>query len=616
MEVKFPHPLHSRPVSAESSDDQAGTGGRFHRPVRPLKPRHASEVPNRYAVKEDEGGLYLSCVEAPEVKVRIDPAMAVTGGAARKAPEGTIYLDGAAQSAPFLDLERRVYNLDHHEGCVRPFTLATCEQALVLVARGLDVREQPWQVWANEPDLDTVLALWLLLNSMHLQERDSPIREAVIPLVRLEGTIDSHGLEQAELTGYPPDLTAEMQGRLQRLRELRTRSEEQGRGEPTDLLETVSTQLQALDKMLYPADFFEDFRGIEELAKVELSDNRIAVVCRCDCGIYELEKELKRLYGKRLGVVVLEKGGGFYTLRQVDPFLPVDLEAAYRKLNVLDPAVTTSDSADRWGGSGEIGGSPRRSGTSLSPADLAEVLRLAYRRPTVFERVKSVVTAIGVSLVPMSAGWAAAWLSGRSDKAIDRLIVDHSLEFLAVSFTVALLGLWILGRQSRFRQFGLQWPAGRRWMLVTPAVILGAVAGGAWLFWPVSVGGLLPGPRGWIPWLALLGFPLLAELLFRGLAHGVMVHNFSVQHSQGRWFLSWPIAVSALLFALATIPFYYLTLAAILWPLVGMISVPLGALICGIGLGFARERSDSLLAPLALHYLAVIAVLAAGAILR
>ena len=96
----------------------------------------------------------------------------------------------------------------------------------------------------------------------------------------------------------------------------------------------------------------------------------------------------------------------------------------------------------------------------------------------------------------------------------------------------------------------------------------------------------------------------------------MIVHNFSVQHSQGRWFLSWPIAVSALLYALATIPFYYLTLAAILWPLVGLISVPLGALICGIGLGFARERSDSLLAPLALHYLAVVAVLVAGAILR
>ena len=216
----------------------------------------------------------------------------------------------------------------------------------------------------------------------------------------------------------------------------------------------------------------------------------------------------------------------------------------------------------------------------------------------------------------MLAGWLVAWLLARPRQAIDRLIVENSLGFLGAALTVALVILLVLGRQSRFRQFGLQWPAGRWWLLVTPALVLGALAGGVWLFWPISVGGLLPGPGGLIPWLAFLGFPLLAELVFRGLAHGVMVHNFSVQHSQGRWFLSWPIAVSALLYAVCTIPFYYLTLAAILWPLVGLISVPLGALICGVGLGFARERSDSLLAPLALHYLAVIAVLIAGSLLR
>jgi hypothetical protein len=65
--------------------------------------------------------------------VRIKRGFCLTASAAQSAAPGSIFLDGAAQAGPFMDTRREVYNLDHHEGCVRPFTLATCEQALVLV---------------------------------------------------------------------------------------------------------------------------------------------------------------------------------------------------------------------------------------------------------------------------------------------------------------------------------------------------------------------------------------------------------------------------------------------------------------------------------------------------
>lgn len=589
---------------------------RFHRPIKPLKPTQVTEVPNRYLVKKDETGYYLSCLEAPELKVRIDRKMAVTGSAARKAAPGTIFLDGAAQSAPFLDLERRIYNLDHHEGCVRPFTLATCEQALVLMVRGLDMREKPWVVFANEPDLDALIAIWILLNSMHLQADVPAIREVVIPLVRLEGVIDSHGLEMAGLTGFPAELLEETRGRLDRLRETEVALKDSGEWDEMDPLDYVCSQLQVLDRMIYPADYFEAFRGIEELAKVELIDSRIAVVCRCDCGIYEVEKELKRLYGRRLGVIALEKGEGSYTLRQVDPFLPVNLEAAYQKLNVLDPAVEGGGSADRWGGSGEIGGSPRKSGTELSPADIADSLRLAYRRPTVFDRLKSVFLAIGTSAAPMLAGWLMVLAMAGGDAGPGRALAEHSVLFLATALSVTLGVLLIVGRRGRYRLYGFQWPEGYRWTLVTPAVLLGAVAGGAWLLWTISFTGVLPGPRSPASWLSLFGFPLLAEVLFRGVAHGVMVENFSVQHSEGRWFVSWPVAISALLYAIWTLPFLPFTLAGTLWSLAAFVSVPLGAMVCGVGLGIARERSGGILVPLAIHYLAVLTVAVAGLWLR
>ena len=614
MEAKPRHPVSSDPKNADLSPEdstsersgstESDSGGLFHRPVRPLKPRQATDVPNRYLIKEDDEGRYLTCIEAPEIKVRIDRDLAVTGSTAKKAEEGTIYLDGAAQSAPFLDLERRVYNLDHHEGCVRPFTLSTCEQALVLVSRGLDLREKPWQIFANEPDLDTVIAIWVLLNSMHLGLADTAIREMVVPLVRLEGVIDSHGLELAELTGFSPDHLEETSRSLDRLREPELKHKRHGQWDRMEPLEFVGDQLQALDRMAYPADYFEAFRGIEELAKIELTENRIAVVCRCDCGIYELEKDLKRLYGKRLGVIVLQKAPRLYTLRQVDPFLPVNLERGYRKLNLLDPAVKGNEAADRWGGSAEIGGSPRKAGTDLNPNEIAGILRLVYRKPSFLERATSIGSAVAASGLPMLAGWFTVTAGDREQDSMSRALLGGQAEFLAAGLILSLILLVALGGRGRRRLYGLRWPEGHWWGLVAPAVMIGAVGGGVWAFgW--SLARSEAGPGALTGWLCLLGFPLLAEILFRGLAHGLLMNSFTVQYSSGRWFVSWPVAVSALLYSAWTIPFASMSLPFVFWPGLTVFLVPVAALLCGFGLGIIRERSGSILSSLAVHWLAV-----------
>ena len=268
--------------------------------------------PRRYQVREGDQGRYLVCLEAPEVEVRIERGLSVPAAAAKKYAAGTIFLDGAAQAEPFLDLERRVYNLDHHEGCVRRFTLSSCEQALVLVLRGLDLREHSWSVLANEPDLDTLLAIWVLTNSLHLREGGAALRESIIPLVRLEGVIDSHGLEMRELCGFREEDLEATFDRLESLRSAEGELKDGGDRAETDLLEYTAAQLQKIDELVYPAGFFDAFEGVEELARERLSDRKIVVVCRSERGIYEIEPELKRLYGKRLGVVVLELSVCFY----------------------------------------------------------------------------------------------------------------------------------------------------------------------------------------------------------------------------------------------------------------------------------------------------------------
>jgi hypothetical protein len=567
-------------------------------------------LPNRYLIKEDDEGRYLTCVEAPEIKIRLQRDLSVPAAAARKYPEGTIFLDGAALAPPFLDLERQVYNLDHHEGCVRRFTLASCEQALVLVLRGLDLRTRAWTVWANSPDLDTVLAVWLLLNALHLSENNADIKRTVIPLVRLEGLIDSQGLELVEFSGFSEPQLARMTRLLEQLREAEL---EHLRRPPTggemrgpDLFELTASLLHKIDELVYPTGFFEEMPMMEELAREELGGERIVVVCHSESGIYEIETVLKRLYGKRLGVIILQKDDSNYTLRQVDSFLPVNLEAAYRRLNLIDPAAGRGGHSNRWGGSGEIGGSPRRTGTDLTPTEIARACKLAYQRPPIRDRIGSTLLALVWSAVAMAAGWLAQGLAvGSPPWTWEGQRPGGSLNFAAVGAYSALAILAVLSSQRRRRLFGVQVPVGNSWLLAAPGVFVGAVLGGVWVA-PVGP----DGPFGLFHVLALLHLPLFAELTFRGIAHGLLVRFFSVVGTQGRWFLSWPAAISALIYTFWTaplghpspttgVPFWP---AAPGWPLAPVLLSVVGALVAGVSLAICRERSGSLLAPLTLHY--------------
>jgi Type II CAAX prenyl endopeptidase Rce1-like len=613
MEPQSPHLPPADPVAAPERGAGAGSIATAVEPTAP-----GAGLPDRYLLREDDRGRYLSCVDLPEVKVRIERGQTATAAAARKAAEGTIFLDGAAQGEPFLDLERRVYNLDHHEGCVRSFTLATCEQALVLVLRGFDLREKPWTLRANDPDLDTLLAVWVLLNASHLRDDAAEARRAALQLVRLEGVIDVHGLERQDLTAFPAELLSETWRRLEGLRERELAVKRSGQWGVIDPLEYTAPQLAAIDRLVYPPGHFEGFRGFEELATVELGRDRVAVVCRAESGIYEIERELKRLYGRRLGVIVLQKDPATYTLRQVDPFLPAGLEAVYEKLNVLDPAVSRG-SHNRWGGSDEIGGSPRKSGTELSPPEIADAFRLAYRPPGSVARLSAAATAMGLSAVPMAVAW---W--GTVRRGVEAGEGEIDPVFVAAGLGVAMALLVGLARK-RPRLFGVHLPRGWDWLVLLPAALAGALFGGAWIATPpggarAGLAGLLRAGPG--PLLALFALPLLAEVTFRGLALGILVRRFRVQHPGGRWFISGPAVLCSLLYAVWTVPVWLLAgaPAARWWPALapGPSPLAIGGLVLGAGLfglaaAIARERSASLVAPTLFHYLALAAVVAAAA---
>ncbi|MEE8526469.1 MAG: hypothetical protein V3T72_21245 [Thermoanaerobaculia bacterium] len=554
------------------------------------------ELPDRYTVREREGARFLSCDEAPGVAVSIDRRYAFAEADARRLGERVILLDGAGQFGPLIDDAGNLYNLDHHEGCLRAFTLSTCEQALILVLKGLRLDKGDWTLYANEPDLDTVFAIWLLLNYRRVRDLRSDQRDVVLPLLRLEGAIDANGLEIADYCGLPRQALAVARERLEQLHGEELDVKRSGVWSQIDLYEYTRDKLLALDHLVYRAADFGDYASIEEVyGHVEIGGDNVAVICRDGSGIYEVEKRLKKVWGDRLGLIALEKDKGHYTLRRTAGLSGIALADAYRKLNLLDPVVDGRPPQKRWGGSDDIGGSPRPEGTGLTPREISKILRLSYKAISSWQHLRRLASAVTwvLSLVLGTGAMVSAWQVFRG---FPRSGDGAAAELLLVA-SILSAGSWLATRRlSRGWKwlFGWRAPAGFDWLALVPVVLVAAVAGGSWI--PRSVDGSPASPS--LMLSAIFVAAIATELCFRGLLHGAMILESRVQRVRGRWFLSRPAIAAGFLYAVATAAVVdlgvWIAPPSHLLPALGEWgTAAIASALAGLALGVMRERSLS-----------------------
>jgi hypothetical protein len=564
-------------------------------------------LPQRYVIKDADEKRMLTCLEAPTISVQVEAGLTVSASAAHRSSPGTIYLDGVAQDAPFMDIEKQIYNFDHHEGCLRPFTLSTCEQVLVMILKGLDLRGRDWKVFANEPDLDTVLAIWLLFNHQRVNQKNSDGLRRLYALVRLEGIIDAHGLEMTALSAFPSDLLTKTEKLIDYLRAEEIELKKNGNWEKKDDLQYIALILHKIDRITYKSHDFSDFKALKELARSEIGDHRLAVVIEAELGIYELEPYLNRIYGESLGLVILKKGEGLYTLRRLDPFMPLALNNVYQKLNAIDPDVSCNKNGCKWGGSDDIGGSPRGMATKLTPQEIVQACRDAFQKTGFIGHMIHFFHALMIVAAILGAAeickfYFSANFSSDAAARTNLLFVSDLSFFAALAFFAAL-SLAIVCR-TRWWRFGIRMPTGKDWWFLLPIIALAAFAQGAYV------------PRGFFPRRGpdqsliylILTIPLALELLFRSLAHGILAKDAAIQNCRSRWFLSYPAAASAVLYA-AFIA-YLALLPDILHGALQM-TVAAKCLFAAIAFGTAaamvRERSQSVF-PVMLLHVAVITV--------
>jgi hypothetical protein len=559
-------------------------------------------LPERYKIRDHDNKKFLMCLEAPNIRVQIEPGLTVSSSAARKSPPGTIYLDGVAQSEPFMDIEKQIYNFDHHEGCIRPFTLSTCEQVLVMILKGMDLRGRDWRVLANEPDLDTILAVWLIFNHVRIQQKESGGLNRLCALVRMEGIIDSHGLEMSALSGFAPKLLTKNKKMIEYLRAEEVDLKSKGTWKETDFLEYAALILHKVDRIIYKSEEFDDVKDVKELARIEFGDNRIAVVVETQLGIYELESYLNRLYGERLGLAILKKDEGTYTLRRLDPFMAGDLNAVYKILNFIDPAVRGRAEGNRWGGSADIGGSPRGGGgTKLTPQQIAKACRDAFQKPRPGRNVIRLIHSLiitsfitGLSVVCVSLPFFHSWFSSTSTWNL--VTKTHFAIFSTMLFfTLVCLGIYA---HKRPWQFGIALPSGRTWWILLPFVLLSVI--GIGIFFPYNGIKSLSYPE--IIVYLVMAVPLSSELLFRSLVHGILINPNNVPSYGRRGYFSFPAVASALLYAVfLTCILQYQNYLQNGFQIISTIECLFAALVIGFSTAFVRERSQSVLPAVFFH---------------
>lgn len=333
----------------------------------------------RYQVVQRDDTLYVICGNAPNIYLRVERGLTVNDAGRKKYAQQTVFLDGVYTGPPFYDNTARQYSLDHHSGCVRAFTLATCEQAVVMLLQGLPLGEGDWFLYVNEPDLDALLAVWVMMNHVELLHDEGELLREAIPMIRVEGVIDAHGTDMALLTALSAEDYDEQKHRIDRLLEQEKSLKSSGEWTSIDEVHYSRDMLEAIDRLLFPDGYLNELLEIEELSRVPIRGQKMAVLCRSHQGIYAVEAALKARYEKQVGIIVLDLGEGRFTLRQVDAFLDRDLTALYQELNAKDLRARQGGETDNlWGGSADIGGSPRKTGSALSGEQILKILQKVY----------------------------------------------------------------------------------------------------------------------------------------------------------------------------------------------------------------------------------------------
>lgn len=288
-------------------------------------------------------------------------------------PPFSIALDGFVYGKPQFESSGPFLNANHHEEVERLPTRATCAQIFLFLKQGmLDAFQQDGKVrmniFVNDPDQDTCLAVWLLKNHHRIagQYTDKVICNLVDLEDRYDVTAGAYpiGSQQSELEAlawiFEPYTEARHSGELARF-------------DGASMAQCIHAVSRRIDQHV---------EGIGQ--KIPL-DTRFSIIGGGD-GWALIEEQgahaRTKLFadGIKAFVSVRSNGDGsyVYSIGKMSPFISFPIDDLYTILNEAEGIGP--DESNRWGGSHLIGGSPREIGSRIPPKMLEKIINELLKR--------------------------------------------------------------------------------------------------------------------------------------------------------------------------------------------------------------------------------------------
>lgn len=287
-------------------------------------------------------------------------------------PPYSIALDGFVHSATKRDPKGPHANFDHHIRADRLATRSTSEQVHMEIKLGLfdtfsrdGVAEA--NVYVNDPDEDTCLAWWLLKNNDRVRRYSDPrINRLVYCEDRLDCTAGAYPFGDTSMRRkmawiFQPYHEARFDGRVA----------EMGEADMRHIIESVEARIH-----LY---FLDEGRELSLKGNYEAIGGGNGWTLTKETG----PSSRMAMYDDGItafAALVAEKPDGtfVYTLGRRSVWTPFNLGRLYARLNEEESDIVTE--SNRWGGSNTVGGSPRNTGSRLSPEKLQEIINAALRK--------------------------------------------------------------------------------------------------------------------------------------------------------------------------------------------------------------------------------------------
>jgi hypothetical protein len=263
-------------------------------------------------------------------------------------------------------------NFNHHEEVDRLATRSTCGQVLMAIRQGLfsafhDPKSpsQEINVYVNDCDEDVCLSFFLLKNEHLVKNTMNPILNR---LVAMEDALDA----TAGAYPFPPELPV--------LEELAWVFEPYHRFRASNGLERHTPEEFKIVIDSVCSRIMRHITGSGERITIDTSYQ----ILSSHQG-WAMVKEMGA--GARTGMFAdgikayvsmraRSDGNYSYTIGRMSPFIPFDVERILKALEKAELVVSGGVLArdDSWGGSNMVGGSPRFSGSKLTPDQVTKVI--------------------------------------------------------------------------------------------------------------------------------------------------------------------------------------------------------------------------------------------------